>query len=183
MRLYTGGGDRGDTSLFDGTRVPKDHPRVAAYGELDELNSMLGWCLGADERGLIAGRLGTLQRELFVLGAELATPPGSRAEKSIPRLDSEPIRRMEGWIDEAVEHVEPLRHFVLPAGTELAARLHVTRTVCRRAERSVVGLAHRGEARPEVVVYLNRLGDLLFAWARLANHAAGVPDMPWMPQT
>jgi cob(I)alamin adenosyltransferase len=129
---------------------------------------------------LLGDSLETVQRDLFVLGARLATPPGSRAEARVPQLGEEPVRRLETWIDEATGRLEPLRHFVLPGGTELAARLHVARTVCRRAERAAVGLARAGAIGPELVVYLNRLGDLLFAWARLANHAAGVLDVPWM---
>lgn len=180
MKLYTRTGDGGDTSLFDGTRVPKDHPRVAAYGDVDELSSVLGWCRCADTQTLLGGRLENIQRELFTLGAELATPPGSRVESHVPRLGQEPIQRLETWIDEAAGQVEPLRHFVMPAGTELAVRLHVARVVCRRAERAVVGLVRSGEARPEIVAYLNRLGDLLFAWARLANRAAGALETLWV---
>jgi cob(I)alamin adenosyltransferase len=180
MRLYTRSGDSGDTSLFDGTRVPKDHARVGSYGEVDELNSALGWCRCADAGRLLGDALDTVQRELFVIGAELATPPGARVQDRIPRLDEGSVQRLERWIDEAAEQAPPPRHFVVPGGTELAARLHVARTVCRRAERMAVGLARSGELRPELVMYLNRLGDLLFAWARLANHAAGVMDVLWV---
>jgi cob(I)alamin adenosyltransferase len=148
---------------------------------LDELNSLLGWCACADGQGLLAGQIQAIQRELFAMGAELSTPPGSRARSQGPRLGVQEIERLEAWIDEAGAQVEPLRHFVLPGGTELAARLHLARTVCRRVERAVVSLARNGEARMDLIVYLNRLSDLLFAWARLANHAAGVPDLPWMP--
>ena len=183
MKLYTRGGDGGETSLFDGTRVGKDHPRVTAYGDVDELNSTLGWCRCADAAGLLAERLEAVQRELFVIGAHLATPAGSSAAGHLPRLEEEAPARLERWIDEATEQVEPLRHFVLPGGAELAARLHVGRTVCRRVERVVVGLAREGEASAEIVMYLNRLGDLLFAWARLANHAGGVADVLWVPKT
>ena len=183
MKLYTRGGDEGETSLFDGSRVAKDHPRVTAYGDVDELNSLLGWCrCGGVQGGAIAEGLKEVQGELFVVGAHLATPAGSAA-KRLPRLEREALARLERWIDEATGQVEPLRNFVLPAGTELAARLHVARTVCRRAERAAAGLARAGEAEPELVAYLNRLGDLLFAWARLANHAAGVADVLWVPKT
>lgn len=183
MKLYTRCGDSGETSLFDGTRVPKDHPRVTACGEVDELNSALGWCSCADPARLFTDSLEEVQRELLVMGAGLATPPGSNAEARVPRLGREPLLRLEAWIDEAAARVEPLRRFVLPGGTELAARLHVARAVCRRAERAVAGLARGGEAGAELVAYLNRLGDLLFAWARLANHAAGVADTLWVPKT
>ncbi|MEP0844242.1 MAG: cob(I)yrinic acid a,c-diamide adenosyltransferase, partial [Phycisphaerae bacterium] len=141
MKLYTRTGDSGETSLFDGTRVPKDHPRVTAFGDVDELNCLLGWCRCADAQGLLWQRIERVQHELFVLGSELATPAGSRSAGRIPRVSQDENARLEGWIDEAAAAVPPLRQFILPAGTELAARLHVARAVCRRAERAVVGLA------------------------------------------
>lgn len=182
MKLYTRTGDRGETSLFDGSRVPKDHARVAAYGDVDELNSFMGWCRCADGAGPLMERMEVVQNELFILGAELATPAGSRASGAIPRLAPESARRLESWIDEAVAPVPPLKLFVLPGGTELAARLHIARTVCRRAERAIVALAQNTEVDPEIIIYLNRLSDLLFAWSRLANHAAGRADIPWVPK-
>lgn len=183
MKLYTRGGDGGETSLFDGTRVGKDHPRVATYGDVDELNSALGWCRCADTAGLLARQLEQVQGDLFVIGAHLATPAGSPAAEHLPPLDSAALERMENWIDAATAQVEPLRHFVLPGGTELAARLHLGRTICRRAEREVVALVRTGHADAVLVTYLNRLGDLLFAWARLANQAGGVKDVLWIPNT
>lgn len=195
MKLYTRGGDDGETSLFDGTRVAKDHPCVAAYGDVDELNSLLGWCrcagtagAGASEGGTallaeLVGRMEVVQNDLFVVGSHLATPAGSAAAGRLPRLEAEALARLERWIDEATGQVAPLRNFVLPAGSELAARLQVARTVCRRAERGVAGVAREGGAEAELVAYLNRLGDLLFAWARLANRAAGVADVLWVPKT
>lgn len=180
MKLYTRTGDTGETSLFDGTRVPKDHLRVTAYGEVDELNSVLGWCVCAAGEGVLTPRLQMLQRELFTLGAELATPPGSRLAGRVAPISGEHNLRLETWIDEATAQAQPLRHFILPGGAELAARLHIARTVCRRAERAVVALAHSSEVFPEIIIYLNRLSDLLFAWARLANQMAGVADVPWV---
>jgi cob(I)alamin adenosyltransferase len=179
MKLYTATGDAGETSLFDGTRVRKNHPRVAAYGDIDELNASLGWCRAA-AAGTIAERLEPIQHELFVLGAELATPAGSRQSGRVPLISSEASRRLETWIDEATAAVTPLRNFILPGGSEAAARLHMARTCCRRAERAVIGLAHDESVRPEAVVYLNRLSDLLFAWARLANALAGSDDVVWI---
>src|SRR5688572_11361287 len=178
MKLYTKRGDRGETSLLNGTSVSKDDPRVSAYGDIDELNAVLGWCRCADDRKLVADSIQRIQEELFVIGSELATPAG--ANLTIPSIGSEHIAALERWIDEACAAVEPLRHFVLPGGTELAARLHMGRTCCRRAERSVVSLAVISEVRADVIVYLNRLSDVLVAWARRANHAAGCPDLLWV---
>lgn len=179
MKLYTRQGDDGKTSLFDGTRVPKDDPRVAAYGEVDELNAILGWVAALSEAEFLREPLRTLQNEMFVLGAELATPAKSTSDSRIPHLPSETIGRLERWIDEAVAQVPPLGQFILPGGAELAARLHVARTCCRRAERRVITLSHHEPLRQELIVYLNRLSDLLFAWARQANHRQGRPDVIW----
>jgi cob(I)alamin adenosyltransferase len=181
MRLYTRTGDAGETSLFDGTRVAKDDPRCAAYGEVDELNAVLGWCRCADTAGWLAGPLQQIQADLFVVGAELATPPG-KASGKVPTVTGEHIERLEGWIDAACAAAPPLRHFILPGGSELAARLHIARTVCRRAERLVVSLSRAASVRGEVIIYLNRLSDLLFAWARQANATAGCPDIEWIPR-
>jgi cob(I)alamin adenosyltransferase len=178
MKLYTKTGDAGETSLFDGTRVSKDDTRVCAYGEVDELNAVLGWCKCAAGGTVLPGRIEQLQADLFVLGAELASPDAS---SRIPTLAPDQIERLEGWIDESCAATPPLRHFVLPGGTELAARLHIARTVCRRAERGVVHLGHHSPVRPEVVVYLNRVSDLLFAWSRWVNHQAGCSEPTWIP--
>ncbi len=179
MKLYTKTGDGGQTRLGDGTTVAKDHARVAAYGEVDELNAAIG--LAATVCGLDdwTDRLRGVQDCLFVLGAELADPA---AGPNTPTLDPEDITRLESWIDQACAEVAPLKHFVLPGGNELAARLHVARTVCRRAERSVVALAGDERISARAVVFLNRLSDLLFAWARLANHRSGVQEVVWRPK-
>ncbi len=182
MKLYTRTGDSGETSLFDGSRVPKDNARVSAYGELDELNALLGWCRCTPGTPEILSHLQVIQSDLFVLGAELATPPDSRNLTRLVLLGEAEHRRLESWIDEAAGAVPPLRTFILPGGAELAARLHVARTCCRRAERTVVALSHLSSVRPDVIVYLNRLGDLLFAWARQANHDSGTADIPWTSQ-
>jgi cob(I)alamin adenosyltransferase len=176
MKLYTKRGDDGSTGLIGTSRVPKNHPRVMAYGEVDETNAAVGWAIAAwrDERW--AERLRAIQSDLFVLGAELATPSGQTPSQ---RIGEDLITQLERWIDEASEAVAPLRNFVLPGGTELSGRLHLARTICRRAERAVVQLGQEEAVRGEAVIYLNRLSDLLFAMARLANHQAGVPDVPW----
>jgi cob(I)alamin adenosyltransferase len=180
MKIYTRTGDQGDTGLFGGGRVPKDHPRVAAYGDVDELNSALG-VVRAGAAGLFEPLLESIQRDLFSIGGQLATPKPERVQKSLQKtiLLPERIAEFERAMDEADAELSPLRAFVLPGGTPTAAALHLTRTVCRRAERSVVHLA-QSEPLPELlVVYLNRLSDLLFTLARLANHRAGVSDVTW----
>ena len=181
MKIYTKTGDRGDTGLFGGGRVPKSHPRVAAYGTVDELNSFIGLAvmtvLGAEvKRGLEA-----IQHDLFSLGAILATAPAddARPRPSIPDAPLGRIAEMEGWIDEATAELEELKDFILPGGTRGAALLHVCRTVCRRAEREVVALAGGDDVDEGVIKYLNRLSDLFFAWARLENHRGEEPDVKW----
>jgi cob(I)alamin adenosyltransferase len=180
-KIYTRTGDTGDTGLFGGGRVPKDHPRVDAYGTVDELNASLGWARTQIDDTWIGERLETVQHDLFVLGADLATPPSEegRPEPSTPVLPLARVEAMEAWIDEADTELPELRVFVLPGGTEGAAALHLARTVCRRAERAVTYLTHSEHVSQGVVPYLNRLSDLLFALARLANHRAGAGDVEW----
>ena len=187
MKIYTKTGDRGDTGLFGGGRVPKDHVRVDAYGEVDELNSTLGVVIvhlqEAGETALADG-LRQVQADLFTIGANLATPApedGGRENPYIPALDPARAATLEGWIDAADAELEPLKSFILPGGAPAAAALHLARTVCRRAERRVVTLSREVTVDPAVVIYLNRLSDLLFTLARLANHRAGVEDVPWVP--
>jgi cob(I)alamin adenosyltransferase len=181
MKIYTRTGDQGDTGLFGGGRVPKDHPRVAAYGDVDELNSAVGLVRATTAGEFFDPLLESIQRDLFSIGGHLATPDPDRVSKALEKASLSPDRvaEFERIMDEAVESLPPLRAFVLPAGTRVAAVLHLARTVCRRAERSVVHLA-RSDAVPELfVVYLNRLSDLLFTLARLANVRDGVPDSTW----
>ncbi|MBW3533598.1 MAG: cob(I)yrinic acid a,c-diamide adenosyltransferase [Gemmatimonadetes bacterium] len=181
MRIYTRTGDAGDTALFGGGRVSKDHPRVDAYGCVDELNSSVGWALTQVADGASRERLATVQHDLFALGSSLSTPPprGERRRPETPPLPLERVEAMERWMDEAQEALEPLRAFVLPGGAPGAAALHVARTVCRRAERAVVALAAADVVEDGVLRYLNRLSDLLFVLARLENHRAGRPDVLW----
>lgn len=174
MTLYTRTGDEGQTSLPDGTRVGKDDVRVAVCGDVDELNSVLGWCRSAAGGTELASRIEQIQRDLFRLG------PVPNAASQVSEPD---CRQLEHWIDEADRGLEPLRHFVLPGESELAARLHVARACCRRAERTLVGLARSAPVRTEAMAYLNRLSDLLFVWARQANTQAGVADDTWAPKT
>jgi cob(I)alamin adenosyltransferase len=184
MKLYTGTGDDGTTGLFGGDRVAKDDPRVVAYGTVDELNAALGLAAGAvgDEAPEgFASLVGELQSQLFDLGADLATPAGSEHAAKIVRLGADDVARLERLIDEVDAGNEPMTSFVLPGGTELAARLHVARAVCRRAERAMITLARGERVTADAITWMNRLGDLLFAMARRANAAAGVPDVPWRP--
>jgi cob(I)alamin adenosyltransferase len=178
MKLYTKHGDDGSTGLIGGTRVPKNDPRVAAYGEVDETNAAIGMVIAGCNDGETAATLRRIQAELFVLGAELATPAGQQPGF---RVGESHVTQLEQWIDAASAEVAPLRNFILPGGTTTAAGFHLARTVCRRAERAVVALAQQQPVRQWAIVYLNRLSDLLFALARQANKRSGVEDIPWHP--
>jgi cob(I)alamin adenosyltransferase len=180
-RIYTRTGDAGDTSLFGGGRVTKNHQRVAAYGNIDELNSILGVARTAAPADFFDALLKNIQRDLFSIGGHLATPDPDKVRKALEKaeLSSTRVAEFEATIDAADQELVPLKAFVLPGGTEKAARLHVARAVCRRAERSVVALAREESVPPLFLVYLNRLSDLLFTLARVANHRAGVGDVTW----
>ena len=181
VKIYTRTGDEGDTGLFGGGRVPKDHPRVSAYGDVDELNSSLGLVRAAADQSFFDELLESIQRDLFAIGGHLATPDPERVRKALEKASLSPARisEFEQIMDDADKTLPPLRAFVLPAGTRIATALHVARTVCRRAERSVVHLTHT-EAVPQLfLTYLNRLSDLLFTLARLANRRDGVADSTW----
>ena len=181
-RIYTRTGDAGETALGDGTRVPKTAPRVAAYGTVDELNATLGLARTEAEGGAADG-LERVQNDLFDLGADLATP-GFENDAAAPRprlrIVAAQVARLEAEIDAMNAGLAPLRSFVLPGGTRLAAALHVGRTVCRRAEREAVALAAAEPVNPEAVRYLNRLSDWLFVAGRVANDG-GRADLLWVP--
>lgn len=181
MNLYTRTGDDGSTGLIGGQRVSKDHLRIDAYGTVDELNAHLGLAAVAlsGQTSELAPKLQAVQNELFALGAVLATPPGSKYAASAPPIRPEWATRLEREIDAATEQLPPLRQFILPGGSELAARLHIARTVCRRAERLIVSLHRLEPLEPVLLTYLNRLSDWLFIQARRANQLAGQPDRPW----
>src|SRR5215470_2355441 len=173
-RVYTKSGDAGETSLVDGSRVSKADPRVAAYGDVDELNSLLGIArVGLADRQL-NDALGKIQNELFIVGADLASP----LEIQVPRVEEEHVAEMERLIDLLLEEMEPLREFILPGGTQLGATLHLARAVARRAERSVVALAAQSGINKRALIYLNRLSDLLFVMARVANKRSGAKEEP-----
>ena len=181
MRIYTRTGDSGETGLFGGGRVSKADLRVEAYGTVDELNALLGWAETQVRTLALTESIQTIQCELLVIGADLATPPEANAAAAAraTRLTAEPVARLEQWIDHLEEEIEPLTTFILPGGSAGAAALHVCRTVCRRAERRVVALAGREDVNPQVPVYLNRLSDALFTLARWVNAREGVPEPAW----
>ena len=181
MRIYTRTGDQGETGLFGGERIRKDSLRVAAYGEVDELNAAVGLALATECFGDLRQVLRRLQAELFTLGADLATPAGEgeHGRVNIPRVTPEMVTALEGEIDRFEADLEPLRNFILPGGTVPAASLHVARAVCRRAERAVITLAAAEPVGESVVPYLNRLSDLLFVLARAANAHAGQEETAW----
>jgi cob(I)alamin adenosyltransferase len=177
MKIYTKTGDAGETGLWGGQRVSKDSARVQAYGTVDECNAAIGVARASGVEAGLDAILARIQDQLFVVGADLATPG---AAANIPRVGPEEIAFLERSIDALEEHLEPLKQFILPGGTPAAAQLHLARTICRRAERWVVALSREAPAPNEQVgVYLNRLSDCLFVLARAANARAGVPDTPW----
>lgn len=182
MKIYTRTGDRGDTGLFGGARVSKASKRVAAYGTVDELNAALGLARAHGLSASIDAVLALLQVELFTLGAELATVPGKEESLGIALLGEAHIHALEKLIDESEAVLDPLKNFVLPGGDLGASALHLARTVCRRAEREVVELRQIEPVREEVVVYLNRISDLLFSLARGQNKASGRGDVLWLPR-
>ncbi|HET8774797.1 MAG TPA: cob(I)yrinic acid a,c-diamide adenosyltransferase [Thermoanaerobaculia bacterium] len=177
MKIYTRTGDHGETSLFGGKRVAKNDARIEAYGTVDELSSFLGVARASGVPGEVDAVLEQVQRDLFDVGAHLASPGTSR----FPGVDAQRIAELETAIDAMERELAPLTNFILPGGTLAAAQLHVGRTVCRRAERCVVGLHDESPATLSSVAYLNRLSDYLFVAARFANRRANVSDVPWKP--
>jgi cob(I)alamin adenosyltransferase len=182
MKIYTKTGDEGDTGLFGGGRVGKDHPRVAAYGDVDELNAAIGVAMatGSPLEG-VDDVLAIVQQDLFGIGALLATPDIEKMRRHLEkaRVDEARVAELERAIDRCDRELEPLRAFVMPGGIPKAAALHMARTVARRAERAVVSLARSTEIPAIVIVYLNRLSDLLFTFARVANARAGEEEARW----
>jgi cob(I)alamin adenosyltransferase len=181
VKIYTKTGDRGETGLFGGPRVRKSDPRVEAYGDVDELNASVGVVRAMVEDPELDAELGRIQSELFCVGAQLATPHDAKARSAVPPVDPAWTARMEAAIDAWAAEVPPLTRFVLPGGSRTAAALHVARTVCRRAERRAVSLAAEVPVDAEVLTYLNRLSDLLFVAARLANRRARREEPTWDP--
>jgi cob(I)alamin adenosyltransferase len=179
VKIYTRTGDAGETGLFDGRRVSKSDQRVDAYGEVDELNAVLGLALAEPLDHDFAEILLAIQRDLFAVGGRLADPSHKIAERvSKVAITPEDIARLEGWIDRLESGLPPLRRFILPGGSRAGALLHLARTVCRRAERRIV-LLGADSLEAEILAYVNRLSDLLFVLARAVNHRAGIPETEW----
>jgi cob(I)alamin adenosyltransferase len=184
MKIYTKHGDSGETSLFGGERVAKHFDRVEAYGSVDELNAILGEVLSLSELPEnVVATFSQLQADLFVLGADLATPEAASdvAKAKVRRIAAKDIEVIESWIDSLDQELPELKTFILPGGCASGAKLHVARTVCRRAERAAVKCHQSDPLNPACIAYLNRLSDFFFVAARYVNHAAGAPETPWRP--
>ncbi len=182
MKLYTKRGDDGSTDLFGGRRVSKTDPRVQAYGSVDELNCLIGLARAACPHAELSEALSQLQARLFDLGADLATPHDGPARDKVDRIKEGDIQTLERMIDETTDRLPVMQYFILPGGSEVAARLHVARAVARRAERHCVWLLETAPEHRLNVIYLNRLSDLLFVLARWANQLDGLEDVPWKPR-
>jgi cob(I)alamin adenosyltransferase len=179
VKIYTKTGDRGDTRLFDGTKVRKHDDRVEAYGDVDELNSFIGAAASFLKDEGLASMLAEVQKDLFSVGAQLADPGFKNQSRAKFHISPERIAALEHAIDNFETELPPLRQFILAGGGTSGALLHVARTVCRRAERRVVSLSEKVEVNPSVIEYLNRLSDFLFVLARVVNHREGKEEIPW----
>ena len=179
MKIYTKTGDMGETSLLNGRRVPKDTDYIEGYGTIDELNAAVGVSLSLTSNEPLTEMLTQIQQTLFEMGADLATPLDQTAPATVIRVTEAPARQLESWIDRCDAKLPPLKNFILPGGTPGGAYLHVCRTICRRAERLVTRLVREKKANPQVLIYLNRLSDLLFVLARAENHLHGKSETIW----
>lgn len=182
MRIYTRKGDGGQTSIWGGRRLSKDHVRMEAIGAVDECNAAIGSALATGPSGTLADMLRTAQGRLFIVGSELMAPDRTGSGSALPRLGEQDVTELENAVDSLEQTLPELRNFILPGGTATAAALHVARGVCRRAERRVAALSRFEGTVPVVPAYLNRLADMLFVAARHANHAAGMDDTVWSGQ-
>ena len=178
MKIYTKTGDKGSTSLFGGKRVPKNNIRIEAYGTVDELNASLGVIISENVSNTVKESLKKIQNDLFVLGGDLATPLEETKVK-IPRTTESMVLILEKEIDLYDSKLEALKSFILPGGIKASALLHLSRTICRRAERRVIELSEEEQINKEIVKYLNRLSDLLFIFARFENSVNDIPDVEW----
>lgn len=183
-RIYTRTGDGGTTGLYGGGRVAKTDPRIHAVGVVDELNAQIGLALAfMDPDGTVARQLASLQPDLFAIGSHLVSSPADGRRPPMPDLPDGRVEQMEQWIDEADAALPPLRRFIMPGGSPAGAALHVARTICRRAERAVLEPTAGGATGSHIQIYINRLSDLLFAWARLINDENGSSEIQWRPAT
>ena len=181
MKIYTKKGDGGETSLFGGQKVSKTSLRIAAYGTVDELNSILGMALSHPYTPKTGEYLKSIQEQLFVLGSDLATPISKNVR--IDRISSQEVEFLESSIDEMEQYLVPLKNFILPGGCKTGAIIHVARTVCRRAERLTVECGSTEEISADAITYLNRLSDFLFVLGRFENHNSGIEETPWIPKS
>ncbi len=179
MKIYTKFGDKGKTRLFGGKVVDKDNPRIESYGTLDELNSVIGLAITGIKDTFVSAMLTRIQNDLFRISSILATPDDQTRQKLNQELSSEDISFLETHIDTMEEKLPALQNFILPGGSEPAAVLHLARTVCRRAERNLKTLSNHVDVDEEIMIYINRLSDLLFVCARYMNHLLNIPDVPW----
>ena len=182
MKIYTKGGDKGETGLYGGERVSKDSLRIETYGTVDELNSFIGLTLGEVSDSQIKKLLKQIQNTLFILGSDLSTPDNEKNKAhQIPRITKSNYEEIEREIDKFDARLDELRNFILPGGSKGAALLHICRTVCRRAERRVVSLKNKVNLNPDIIILLNRLSDLFFVLARYENKISGTGDVKWQP--
>ncbi|GAB6283699.1 MAG: cob(I)yrinic acid a,c-diamide adenosyltransferase [Ignavibacterium sp.] len=180
MKIYTKTGDKGETSLFGAGRVSKDNIRIEAYGTVDELNSFIGLAITETKNQEITQTLIKIQNQLFILGSDLASPNEIESKNiSIPRITVEDYKYIEQQIDFFSEKLDELKYFILPGGTKSSAILHIARTICRRAERRVVALNNTVKINSNIIIFLNRISDLLFVLARYENKISGVDDIKW----
>ena len=179
-KIYTKTGDKGETSLSNAARVSKLHPRIVAFGSIDEINSLIGIARSQNPSARIDKILKQIQEDLFVLGSDLAMPE-ENSRKNIPRIKSHHVNFLERTIDACTDKLSPLKNFILPGGSPLGATLHMARSVARRAERKVIKVHEAEELNPVILEYANRLSDCLFVLSRLANFEAGVEDTLWVP--
>lgn len=190
VKIYTRNGDGGETGIWGGMRMAKDEARMEAIGSVDELNATVGLAAASAQEAVgslhdgdpLPGLLGSVQQDLLVAGTELMAPSREGPGADLPRLTGEEVTRLEAAIDDLTARLPELRNFIVPGGTDTAARLHLARAVCRRAERRLTTLRRSQDVSPDVCVYLNRLGDLLFVLARYANHVADTADIIWAPR-
>ena len=179
MKIYTKTGDKGTTSLFGGKRVEKDDLRIETYGTVDELNALIGSAISEIKDSELIEVLQNIQLDLFTLGSDLATPEDNNITFTVPRIEESFAKKLEESIDEFTDRLPPLKNFILPGGSKGSSLLHLARTVCRRAERAVVKLERKEKIGENILVYLNRLSDLLFVLARYANLVTNTPDVEW----